>query len=148
MTARGSTAKRRLPLQADGKALHGHDDLRPFIAMEFIDGETLEDRARKGPMPLAEVVRIVTQVAKALEAAHEKDIVHRDIKSANIMITAKGNVKVLDFGLAQTAASTKLTRMGSTLGTGPRRECGPPHGFVGAWRRDVRTRGRTSSVRR
>jgi len=93
------------------------DDKRPFIAMEFIDGETLEDRSKKGPMPLEEAVRIVTQAAQALEAAHEKNIVHRDIKSANIMLTTKGNVKVLDFGLAKTAHSTMLTRMGSTLGT-------------------------------
>ncbi len=93
------------------------DDLRPFIAMEFIEGDTLEDRVKQGPMKLEEAVRIASEVASALEAAHEKDIVHRDIKAANVMLTAKGSAKVLDFGLAQTAASTKLTRMGSTLGT-------------------------------
>jgi len=93
------------------------DDLRPFIAMEFIKGDTLEDRIKQGPMKLEEVVRIAGEVANALEAAHENDIVHRDIKAANVMLTAKGSAKVLDFGLAQTAQSTKLTRMGSTLGT-------------------------------
>jgi serine/threonine protein kinase len=93
------------------------DDKRPFIAMEFIDGKSLEAKAKEGPMALEEVVRLSMQVANALEAAHEKNIVHRDIKSANIMLTAKGDAKVLDFGLAKTAHSTMLTRMGSTLGT-------------------------------
>ena len=93
------------------------DDLRPFIAMEFIDGRSLEDTAKEGPMALEEVVRLTTQIAQALEAAHEKNIVHRDIKAANVMLTAKGQAKVLDFGLAKTAHSTMLTRMGSTLGT-------------------------------
>ncbi len=93
------------------------DDLRPFIAMEFIEGDTLEDRIKQGPMKLEGAVRIASEIASALEAAHENNIVHRDIKAANVMLTAKGSVKVLDFGLAQTAQSTKLTRMGSTLGT-------------------------------
>ncbi len=93
------------------------DDIRPFIAMEFIEGYTLEDRIKQGPMKLEEAVRIASEIASALEAAHENDIVHRDIKAANVMLTAKGSAKVLDFGLAQTAQSTKLTRMGSTLGT-------------------------------
>ena len=93
------------------------DDLRPFIAMEYIDGETLEDRIAKGPFKLEAAVRIAIEVASGLQLAHENDIVHRDIKSANIMLTSKNVAKVLDFGLAQTAASTKLTRLGSTLGT-------------------------------
>ena len=89
----------------------------PFIAMEFIEGETLHDRIQQSPLKIKEAVRIGREVASALEAAHEKGIVHRDIKSANVMLTAKGSAKVLDFGLAQTAQSTKLTQMGSTLGT-------------------------------
>ena len=93
------------------------EEVRPFIAMEFIDGETLDARIKKGPLKIKEAVRIAMQVAGALGAAHKKDVVHRDIKSANIMLTAEGEAKVLDFGLAQTSASTKLTRMGSTLGT-------------------------------
>jgi len=94
-----------------------NDDLRPFIAMEYIEGETLHDRIQKGPLKIKEAVRIGREIASALEAAHEKGIVHRDIKSANVMLTSKDSAKVLDFGLAQTAQSTKLTRMGSTLGT-------------------------------
>ncbi len=93
------------------------DDLRPFIAMEFIEGDTLEDRIKQGPMKLREAVRIASEMAEGLKAAHAKDIVHRDIKAANVMLDGDGRAKILDFGLAQTAQSTKLTRMGSTLGT-------------------------------
>lgn len=95
------------------------DDLRPFIVMEFVKGDTLEDKIKEGPMKLEEAVRLTREVASALAAAHENNIVHRDIKAANVMLTAKGSAKVLDFGLAQTGQSTKLTRMGSTLGTVP-----------------------------
>jgi serine/threonine-protein kinase len=90
---------------------------QPFIAMEYIDGVTLADHIKKGPVPLKEAVSIVGQIAEALKAAHAKEIVHRDIKSANVMLTQDQVAKVLDFGLAKTNQSTMLTRMGSTLGT-------------------------------
>jgi len=72
-----------------------------FLAMEYIEGDTLESRLTGEPLPLAEIVSIGTQVAAALEAAHARNIVHRDIKPANLMIGARGHVTVLDFGLAK-----------------------------------------------
>ncbi len=83
-----------------------------FIATEFVDGETLRDRIRKGRMKLAEVLDVAIQVASALSAAHAAGIVHRDIKPENIMLRRDALVKVLDFGLA------KLTDPQSTI-TGP-----------------------------
>jgi two-component system LytT family response regulator len=72
-----------------------------FLAMEFIEGEALEKRIDGKPMAIAEIFPIGAQIADALDAAHAKGIVHRDIKPANIMITPRGHVKVLDFGLAK-----------------------------------------------
>ncbi|NNF03682.1 MAG: serine/threonine-protein kinase [Rhodothermales bacterium] len=95
----------------------GGGERRPFIAMEYVDGRPLDQVIADGPLKLADAVRIGTQIAEALKMAHANDVVHRDIKSANIMLTSDGQAKVLDFGLAKTAASTKLTTMGSTLGT-------------------------------
>lgn len=88
-----------------------------FIAMEYIEGESLEAKVKSGPLGIEDALRIAIEIASGLEAAHEKNIVHRDIKSANVMLTKKRVAKILDFGLAQTAQSTKLTQLGSTLGT-------------------------------
>lgn len=77
-----------------------HGDLQ-FIAMEYVEGEVLSDRIARGPVPPAEAVDIAAQVADALEEAHSLSIVHRDIKSGNLMQTRRGLVKVLDFGLAR-----------------------------------------------
>jgi serine/threonine protein kinase len=75
-----------------------------FLVMELVEGETLADRIRAGPVPLPVVIHIAKQIAEALEVAHAKNIVHRDLKPENVKITPEGTVKVLDFGLAKVFA--------------------------------------------
>jgi serine/threonine-protein kinase len=77
-----------------------HTDGVPYIVMELLSGQTLADRLEEGPLPVADVLRVCSQVATALGAAHELGIVHRDVKPANIMVTANGTAKVVDFGVA------------------------------------------------
>ncbi len=74
-----------------------------YLVLEFIDGEPLSDRLKRGPIAVDECLPIARQIAEALESAHEKGIIHRDLKPGNIMIDADGHAKVLDFGLARTA---------------------------------------------
>src|SRR6516165_3310438 len=72
-----------------------------FLILELVEGETLAERLKAGPLPLDEALAVARQIVEALEAAHEKGIIHRDLKPANIAFTPNGLVKVLDFGLAK-----------------------------------------------
>jgi len=106
----------------------GEHSGEPFIAMEFLDGETLKHRISGNPLPLDEMQELAVQIADALRAAHTQGIIHRDIKPANLFVTKLGNAKVLDFGLAKFASvaerdvsavtvDTLLTSPGIAVGT-------------------------------
>src|SRR5580693_966550 len=119
----------------------GTQDGTDFLVMEYLDGQTLAERLGKGPLPLDQVLKIATEIAQALEKAHQQGIIHRDLKPANIMLTKSG-AKLMDFGLAKpemslaakavgpftpstptmnlaplTAATSPLTQKGSIVGT-------------------------------
>jgi non-specific serine/threonine protein kinase len=110
-------------------AIESHES-KHFIVMELLEGETLLQKMRRGAVDVAEVVSTGIQIADALESAHAKGIVHRDLKPANVFINTRGQVKILDFGLAKIEAAKKageseltavrgdeLTKAGSTIGT-------------------------------
>ena len=100
-------------------AVYEIDDMEDctFIAMEHVEGQTLKDRIASGPLEPHEAVAITLQVAEGLQEAHEKGIIHRDIKPANVMITPRGQAKIMDFGVAKSGRLADLTREGATLGT-------------------------------
>ena len=88
-----------------------------FISMAFLEGQTVKQKLKERPLKLDEALDIAGQTARGLQAAHDKDIVHRDIKSANLMVTAQSHVRIMDFGLARLADRSQLTKTDARLGT-------------------------------
>ena len=92
-------------------------DNQLVMMMEFVEGDTLEQRAKQGPIPQNDTINYMQQVLSALSYAHGRGVVHRDIKPANIMLTSDGVVKLMDFGIAKAQTKVDLTRPGTTMGS-------------------------------
>ncbi len=90
---------------------------KTFISMAYIEGQSLKTKIGSGPLELDEAIRVAIQTAEGLQEAHKKGVVHRDIKSANIMVDERGQAKIMDFGLARISGSTLLTQEGMMMGT-------------------------------
>src|SRR5262249_54286496 len=113
--------------------LHGLEESNgdmPVLVMELVEGESLRDRLVRGPMPVREAATVAREIALALEAAHEKGVLHRDLKPGNVRLTAQGRVKLLDFGIAKAVRDGSLDSQldtwtappsdpGSVVGTAP-----------------------------
>ncbi|MFQ5583532.1 MAG: protein kinase, partial [Calditrichia bacterium] len=127
----GDSEKERFKREAKAAAALNHpniahiyaideEDEQLFIAMEYIKGKSIDEIAGSNggsPLSVNKAIDYAKQIAAGLQAAHEKGIVHRDIKSANIMITERGVVKIMDFGLAKLSGRSMMTQQGTTLGT-------------------------------
>ena len=122
----GEQERFRIEARAAGALNHPHIatiysieevDGETFFVMEYIDGQELKKRIQSAPLPVDEAVTIGRQIVDGLQAAHRKGIVHRDIKSSNIMLTVNGSVKIMDFGLAKVGSGSQVTKVGSTIGT-------------------------------
>jgi Tol biopolymer transport system component len=93
------------------------DTEQPYIVLEYVDGSTIRTKLENGPFKVDDAIKYGIQIGEALQEAHSKGIIHRDIKADNIIINSKGQAKVMDFGLAKLKGSLKLTRTSSTVGT-------------------------------
>ena len=126
---RDERAKRRFVAEAQAASRLDHPNIcaiheieetkdgQLFLVLSCYEGETVRQRLEKGPMPIDEAVGLAIHVARGMEEAHSRGIVHRDIKPANIFLADDGRAKILDFGLAKLAGQTRITRVGSTVGT-------------------------------
>jgi tRNA A-37 threonylcarbamoyl transferase component Bud32/dienelactone hydrolase len=121
-------AKERFIREAQAAAVLDHPNIctiyevdeeedKTFISMAYVDGQSLRDRVKTGPLAVTEALDVAIQVSEGLAAAHSQGIVHRDIKSANIMTTKDAQAKIMDFGLAKFAGASMITREGVTMGT-------------------------------
>jgi len=120
-----SESQQRLRLEALAAARLKHDHIAtlweanfeetPYIAFEFIEGETVAARCRRGPLPVAEALQIAIDTVEALAYAHASGVLHRDITSNNVMIRADGQAIIVDFGLSTIADVTRVTRPGEIL---------------------------------
>ena len=126
--AANSDERRRFEIEAQAAASLNHpsiatihaieeaDDIL-FLVMEYIEGDELKQVIAQRHLSQNEIMDYAIQICKGLQAAHEKEVIHRDIKSSNIMITNKGDIKIMDFGLAKFRGSTQITKAGTTVGT-------------------------------
>ncbi|TET67430.1 MAG: serine/threonine protein kinase, partial [Candidatus Aminicenantes bacterium] len=125
---RDPEAKQRFVREAQAAAALVHPNIctiheideeegKSFIAMEYIEGQSIREKIKKGPLNLTETLDIAIQAAQGLEEAHKKGIIHRDIKSANIMVTETGLAKIMDFGLAKVKGASLITKEATTMGT-------------------------------
>jgi len=127
----GDSARRRLVTEAQAAARLDHpfvckiyevaeDHDPPFMVMEYVEGTTLRERLRQGPLPIKETIRLGSEIAEAVDVAHNRGLFHRDLTPANVMLAANGHVKVMDFGLARQEAPEEgatMTATGQVAGT-------------------------------
>jgi serine/threonine protein kinase/Tfp pilus assembly protein PilF len=121
-------AKERFIREAQAAAALSHPNIctiheideeegKSFIVMEYVEGMSLREKITEGPLGIPETLNIAIQAAQGLNEAHKKGIIHRDIKSANIMLTAEGQSKIMDFGLAKVTGASMITKEAKTMGT-------------------------------